>query len=42
MTLQEVSREGLEKLAAAAVCLAGLEGLDAHAAAINRRLARQA
>jgi len=41
MTLQEVSREGLEKLAAAAVCLAGLEGLDAHAAAINRRLARQ-
>ena len=42
MTLQEVSREGLENLAAAAVCLAGLEGLDAHAAAINRRLAMQA
>ena len=42
MTLQEVSREGLENLGAAAVCLAGLEGLDAHAAAINRRLAMQA
>jgi histidinol dehydrogenase len=42
MTLQEVSREGLEKLGAAAICLAGLEGLDAHAAAISRRLARQA
>jgi histidinol dehydrogenase len=40
MTLQEVSREGLENLGAAVVCLAGLEGLDAHAAAISRRLAR--
>jgi len=42
MTLQEVSREGLEKLGAAAICLAGLEGLDAHAAAVSRRLASQA
>jgi histidinol dehydrogenase len=41
MTLQEVSREGLERLGAAAVCLAELEGLDAHAAAISRRLATQ-
>jgi len=40
MTLQEVSREGLENLGAAVVCLAGLEGLDAHAAAIRRRLAK--
>ncbi len=38
MTLQEVSREGLENLGAAVVCLAGLEGLDAHAAAVSRRL----
>jgi len=42
MTLQEVSREGLEQMGAAVVCLAGLEGLDAHAAAISRRLARPA
>ena len=41
MTLQEVSREGLERLGAAVVCLAGLEGLDAHAAAVSRRLAKQ-
>jgi len=41
MTLQEVSREGLEKLGAAVICLAGLEGLDAHAAAISRRLAQR-
>jgi histidinol dehydrogenase len=40
MTLQELSREGLENLGAAVVCLAGLEGLDAHAAAVSRRLAR--
>jgi len=39
MTLQEVSRDGLERLGAAVVSLAGLEGLDAHAAAVNRRLA---
>ncbi len=38
MSLQEVSREGLESLGEAVVCLAGLEGLDAHAAAVSRRL----
>ena len=38
MTVQEVSREGLENLGAAVVSLAGLEGLDAHAAAVTRRL----
>lgn len=41
MTLQEVSREGLERLGAAVVCLASLEGLDAHAAAVSRRLVKQ-
>lgn len=40
MTVQELSREGLQNLGAAAVSLAGLEGLDAHAAAVSRRLAR--
>jgi histidinol dehydrogenase len=40
MTLQEVSPEGLENLGAAVVCLAGLEGLDGHAAAVSRRLAK--
>ena len=39
MTLQEVNQEGLENLGEAVVCLAGLEGLDAHAAAVSRRLA---
>jgi len=39
MTLQEVSREGLERLGAAVINLAGLEGLDGHAAAVTRRLA---
>jgi len=38
MTVQELSREGLESLGAAVVSLAGLEGLDAHAAAVTRRL----
>ena len=38
MTVQEVSREGLQNLGAAVVSLAGLEGLDAHAAAVTRRL----
>jgi histidinol dehydrogenase len=38
MTIQEVSREGLENLGNAVVTLAGLEGLDAHAAAVSRRL----
>lgn len=39
-TLQELSREGLESLGDAIVSLAGLEGLDAHAAAVTRRLRR--
>jgi histidinol dehydrogenase len=40
MTVQELSREGLESLGGAVVRLAGLEGLDAHAAAVTRRLGR--
>ena len=38
MTVQEVSPEGLERLGDAVVSLAGMEGLDAHAAAVTRRL----
>jgi len=38
MTVQELSREGLQALGDAVVSLAGLEGLDAHAAAVTRRL----
>lgn len=38
MTVQELSREGLENLGDTIVTLAGLEGLDAHAAAVTRRL----
>ena len=38
MTVQELSREGLESLGDAVVRLASLEGLDAHAAAVTRRL----
>ena len=38
MTIQELSRDGLERLGDAVVSLAGLEGLDAHAAAVTRRL----
>jgi histidinol dehydrogenase len=38
MTVQELTREGLENLGGAVVSLAGLEGLDAHAAAVTRRL----
>ena len=38
MTVQELTREGLAGLADAVVTLAGLEGLDAHAAAVTRRL----
>lgn len=38
MTVQELSRAGLENLGDAVVTLAGLEGLDAHAAAVTRRL----
>lgn len=38
MTVQELSREGLANLGDAVVSLAALEGLDAHAAAVTRRL----
>ena len=38
MTVQELSREGLAGLGDAVVSLAGLEGLDAHAQAVRRRL----
>jgi histidinol dehydrogenase len=38
MTVQELSREGLANLGDAVISLAGLEGLDAHAAAVSRRL----
>lgn len=39
MTVQELSAEGLRRLGPVAVCLARLEGLDAHASAVTRRLA---
>lgn len=38
MTLQELTREGLEALAPTVTTLAGLEGLDAHAEAVHVRL----
>jgi histidinol dehydrogenase len=38
MTIQELSREGLAGIGNAVMTLAGLEGLDAHAAAVSRRL----
>ena len=38
MTLQELTREGLERLGDAVVTLASLEGLDGHAAAVTKRL----
>jgi histidinol dehydrogenase len=38
MTIQELSLEGLRNIGEAVVSLAGLEGLDAHAAAVTRRL----
>ncbi len=38
MTIQELSRAGLEALGDAVVSLAGMEGLDAHAAAVRLRL----
>ena len=38
MTVQELTREGLEELGDAVVTLSELEGLDAHAAAVTRRL----
>lgn len=39
ITVQELSAEGLRALGPVAVSLARLEGLDAHAGAVNRRLA---
>ncbi|MCG8370972.1 MAG: histidinol dehydrogenase, partial [Proteobacteria bacterium] len=42
MTIQELTREGLENLGGAVVTLAGLEGLDAHAASVTRRLGKPA
>jgi histidinol dehydrogenase len=38
MTIQELSREGLENLGKSVIALASLEGLDAHGAAVVRRL----
>jgi len=38
MTVQELTRDGLESLGQTVVTLAGLEGLDAHAAAVTLRL----
>jgi len=40
MTVQELTRDGLEQLADAVISLARLEGLDAHADAVSRRLNR--
>jgi histidinol dehydrogenase len=37
--VQELSRDGLERLGPTAQVLAALEGLDAHAAAVSIRLA---
>jgi histidinol dehydrogenase len=39
ITVQELSRQGLQLLGPTAQVLAGLEGLDAHAAAVSIRLA---
>jgi histidinol dehydrogenase len=39
MTIQELTREGLQSIAAAVIELARLEGLDAHASAVGVRLA---
>jgi len=38
VTVQELTREGLKSLEPTVVALAGLEGLDAHAAAVTLRL----
>jgi histidinol dehydrogenase len=38
MTIQELSRDGLVSIADTVIELANLEGLDAHAAAVERRL----
>lgn len=37
ITFQELTKEGLEKLASATICLARAEGLEAHARAAERR-----
>jgi len=42
MTVQELTRDGLQGIADAVISLAGLEGLDAHAAAVTRRLGESA
>jgi histidinol dehydrogenase len=42
MTIQELSRDGLESIGGAISTLARLEGLDAHAAAVTRRLETKA
>ncbi|HEY2037827.1 MAG TPA: histidinol dehydrogenase, partial [Steroidobacteraceae bacterium] len=39
ITVQELSPQGLRSLGPVAVALARLEGLDAHAGAVTRRLA---
>ena len=39
MTVQELTFEGLQAIGPVATTLAGLEGLDAHAWAVNERLA---
>ena len=38
MTVQELSEDGLCSIATAIIELAQLEGLDAHAAAVSRRM----
>ena len=38
MTVQELTQDGLRALGPTAVTLAELEGLDAHANAVTRRL----
>jgi histidinol dehydrogenase len=38
MTVQQLTRDGLAGLADTVITLSGLEGLDAHAAAVTRRL----
>jgi histidinol dehydrogenase len=41
MSVQELNRQGLQNISDAVMSLAGLEGLDAHVAAVSRRLAGQ-
>ncbi len=42
MTIQELSPEGLRNIGAAVIELAAMEGLDAHASAVSKRLDRMA